>query len=81
MPNNRGETVKELLGPGPLKRVLIIKRADGCYAIRPERWYQSVFEGTVAAEGWKPLDMQSGLFASSQLAERDALATFPWLVR
>ena len=80
MANNYGETVKELRGRDPLRRVLIVRRADGCYTIRPERWYQNVYEGSLVAEGWKPLDTHSGLYASSELAERDAPYRVSWLM-
>ena len=60
-------------------RVLIVRRVDGYYEIRPERWYRNEWEGTVVAEGWKPMERQSGIFATPFLAEGEARATFDWL--
>jgi hypothetical protein len=79
MPDNHGETVHILQGADSAKRVAIVKRTDACYALRPERWYCNEWEGSIVAEGWIPIERQSGLFATPELAEREALATFDWL--
>jgi len=79
MPDNIGETIKVLQGSDTSIRALIIKRADGWYAIRPERWYPNEWAGALVAEGWKPTERQSGLFATPDLAEREARAMFDWL--
>ncbi len=79
MPNNLADTVKVLQGSDPSKRVLIVKRSDGAYAIRLERWYRSEWDGTIIAEGWKSLGTQPSFFASSDIAEREALSAYPWL--
>ena len=79
MPDNIGDTVKVLLGGDPTMRVVIVKRIDGHYAIRPERWYRNELDGVLVVEGWKPIERQSGLFATPDLAEREAAALFDWL--
>jgi hypothetical protein len=79
MPDNLGDAVKVLHGRDPSMRVLIVKRSDARYAIRPERWYRNELDGAVIAQGWKPIEMQSGLFATPDLAEREAMVTFDWL--
>lgn len=63
-----------------LKRVWIVQRSDAVYVLRPEVWYQDVFEAEIVAEGWKPIYEQFGLFGSADLAEHEALASFEWLV-
>ncbi|WP_194460251.1 hypothetical protein [Bradyrhizobium sp. CCBAU 53421] len=79
MPDNLGETIRVLTGSDPSMRVLIIKRADGYYAIRPERWYRNEWNGSIVAEGWIPTERQSGLFATPDLAAHEAAVTFNWL--
>ena len=51
MPDNLGDAVKVLHGRDPSVRVLIVKRSDAHYAIRPERWYRNELDGTVIAQG------------------------------
>ena len=72
MPDNHGKAVKVLPGPGPWVRVLIVQRPDGNYAIRPERWLEEVYEGRVIFSGWIPADDRFGIFASADLAEKEA---------
>jgi hypothetical protein len=72
MPDNRGEVVKVLPGRDASTRVAIVRRTDGYYEIRPERWYENVFEGEVIWAGWVPVFYRSGVFASVALAETEA---------
>jgi len=78
-PANAEETVKVLEANDGLKRVRIVRRSDAVYVIRPEAWYQNVFEGEIIAEGWKPIYEEFGLFGSADLAEHEALVSFEWL--
>ncbi|MBA8835195.1 hypothetical protein [Rhizobium leguminosarum] len=77
---NAEETVKVLEANDGLKRVWIVQRSDAVYVLRPEEWYQDVFEGEIVAEGWKPIYGNFGLFGSADLAESEAMASFEWLV-
>ncbi|TAV50209.1 hypothetical protein ELI30_18765 [Rhizobium leguminosarum] len=79
-PANAEETVKVLEANDRLKRVWIVQRSDGVYVLRPEEWYQDVFEGEIVTEGWKPIYGNFGLFGSADLAESEAIASFEWLL-
>ncbi|MGO6984310.1 hypothetical protein [Rhizobium leguminosarum] len=78
-PANAEETVKVLEAYDGLRRVWIVERSDAVYVLRPEEWYQDVFEGEIVAEGWKPIYRDFGLFGSADLAESEAMASFDWL--
>ncbi|MDG3441659.1 hypothetical protein [Nitrospirillum amazonense] len=73
------EAVKILSGSNPARRVLVVRRPDGFYALRPQYHYRNVWEGTLVAEGWAPLPEPSSLYETALLAEREAFAEFPWL--
>lgn len=76
----QGEAVKTLLGKTPDTRVLIVRRPDGSYALRPERWRERVLvPGKGVAPRWAPLLYHSSLFGSVEIAEREAYLEFPWL--
>ncbi|TAT96537.1 hypothetical protein ELI55_26890 (plasmid) [Rhizobium ruizarguesonis] len=79
-PDKAEETVRVLEANDGLKRVWIVQRSDGVYVLRPEEWYQDVFEGEIVAEGWKPIYGNFGLFGSADLAESEAIASFEWLL-
>ena len=79
MPDNRGNIVKVLQGQDATRRVAIVRRPDGYYALRPERWYQTIWEGKIVTEGWAPTDARSGIFETADLAEKEAVFDFPWL--
>jgi hypothetical protein len=79
MPDNRGDVVKVLPGQDPLTRVVIVKRSDGHYAIRPEKWQKRVFLEGVIAPRWVPRSQVSGIFESVELAERQAYIDYPWI--
>ena len=78
MPDNRGEVVKALPGRDTSTRVAIVRRSDGHYAIRPERWRESVYREEVIWAGWVPTNYGSGIFASVDLAQKQAYADYPW---
>jgi hypothetical protein len=64
--------VKVLESADGLHRVLIIKRDDGAYSLHVERRYRNVYEGHVIAEGWQAMGSRGTLFASADIAEREA---------
>jgi hypothetical protein len=80
MPDNHGEAIKILTGDDPLNRVAIVRRTDGYYAIRPERWDEEADwrEGS-SVGGWLPSEWESGIFESVTLAEKQAYAEYRWL--
>jgi len=61
MPENRGEAVKVLPGRDARTRVVIVRRPDKHYAVRPEIWHERVLHDGVAGchpsrgLAWKPL--------------------------
>ncbi|WP_017965506.1 hypothetical protein [Rhizobium leguminosarum] len=76
---NAEETLKVLEADEGLKRVWIVQRSDAVYVLRPEEWYQDVFEGEIVSEGWKPIYDNFGLFGSADLAASEAMTSFEWL--
>jgi hypothetical protein len=62
------------------RRVLLARRKDGKYGLVVEYWYENVFEGKLIARGWAVLDRPASIFDTVEIAEREARATFPWLV-
>jgi hypothetical protein len=56
VPDNHGEAIKILTSDDPARRVAIVRRPDGYYAIRPERWEEEVnwHEGSFTG-GWLPI--------------------------
>jgi hypothetical protein len=82
MPDNRGDIVKVLPSTDPNTRVVIVKRPDGYFAIRPEQWRARVHDANLGiAARWMPLNRVSGIFASVELAEKEALVEYPWISR
>ena len=72
MPDNQGIPAKIIQGRENSIRIAIVKRPDGYYAVRPERWHKRVFnQGTIAAD-WVPINRQSGIFETIELAEKQA---------
>jgi hypothetical protein len=72
MPDNQGIPAKIIRGRENSIRIAIVKRPDGYYAVRPERWHKRVFnQGTIAAD-WVPINRQSGIFETIELAEKQA---------
>jgi hypothetical protein len=53
--------IKILTGDDPRKRMAIVRRTDGYYAIRPERWDEEAVwhEGSITG-GWLPTEWESG---------------------
>lgn len=79
MPDNRGDAVKILVGKDETVRVLIVKRDDGFYAVRPEKFKENIYEGKVIARNWVCLNNRSGIFATAEIAETEARAAYPWI--
>jgi hypothetical protein len=80
MPDNHGEPIKILSGDDSSRRVAIVRRPDGYYAIRPERWDEEAeYCDDVLTGGWLPIEWESGVFESVALAERQASAEYRWL--
>jgi hypothetical protein len=72
MPDNRGDCAKVLHGREKTIRVVIVRRPDGHYAIRPEQWRENLFyEGATTAR-WVPIRQVSGVFETIELAEKEA---------
>lgn len=80
MPDNHGEAIEILMSDDPAKRVVIARRPDGYYAIRPERWEEEAnwHEGSFTG-GWLPIGWESGVFESIDLAKKQAFADYRWL--
>jgi len=70
MSDSYGKIVK-VVGGNEAKRVVIVKRPDGRYAIRPETWFEDCWLAGVAPE--------LGIFADTDLATKEAIAAYPWL--
>jgi hypothetical protein len=80
VPDNHGEAIKLLISDNPLKRVAIVRRPDGYYAIRPEQWEEEVnWREDSFTGGWLPIEWESGIFESVGLAEKQAFADHRWL--
>ena len=81
MPDNRGEIVKIIPATNdPMRRVAIVQRQDGHYAIRPERlstarWFPEL----VITSKWVAMELKSGIFASIELAEKEAFVLYRWI--
>ena len=61
------------------RRVLIVQRSDGRFGLAEEKRYRNIYEGKLVAEGWMRLSTPSAIFASAEIAEREAKTHFPWL--
>jgi hypothetical protein len=59
----------------------VIQRSDGNLGLIEQYWYRSVYDGKPIAEGWQPLSCPSSIFATADIAEREAKANYAWLVR
>ena len=77
MPDNRGAIVKILRSTDPDRRVVIVRRSDGLFAIRPENWRTFVVK--TAPPRWVPATWASGIFATIELAEKEARFDYKWL--
>ena len=70
---------KTLNGADGKRRILLVQRADGFFRSVEQRWYQSIYEGELIAEGWRSLASDSSVFQSLEIAEREAKTRYPWL--
>jgi len=74
------DTVTKILGSADgERRVLIVQRSDGRFGLAEEKRYRNIYEGKLVAEGWMRLSTPSAIFASAEIAEREAMIHFPWL--
>ena len=80
MPDNRGDVVKVLPGIDPNTRVAIVKRSDGYFALRPERWLLRVHDANLGfVPRWAPMSVVSVIYASVELAEKEAIVEYQWI--
>ncbi len=70
---------KILNSPDGRRRVLIVQRSDGRFGLAEEKRYRNVYEGNLVAEGWMRLSAPTAIFATVEIAEREAKDHFPWL--
>jgi len=61
------------------RRVLVLRRPDGNFNLRAEKWYRDLYEGKLIAEGWAPIPARTSIFATLEIAEREAKARYPWI--
>jgi hypothetical protein len=83
MPDKSRAVVKTFQSKDQAERVLIIRRPDGLYSIGLERW-RPAFEQAPAPPipaYWAPAYERSGVYASIEIAEREACSLYPWLRR
>ncbi len=74
-------TVAKILQSADQKRrVLIVKRDDGTYALIVQRRYRNVYEGQLIADGWASLPTSASIYQTVEIAEREATKQFPWLI-
>jgi hypothetical protein len=59
--------------PHPRRRIVVLRREDGCFTVAEQYHYASEYGGEIVAEGWQTLP-PNGLYASLELAEAEALA-------
>ena len=66
-----------LTGDDPRNRMAIVRRTDGYYAIRLERWDEEAVwhEGSITG-GWLPSEWECGIFGGVTLAEKQAYADY-----
>jgi hypothetical protein len=74
MPDNHGNLVKVLPSNDPSIRLAIVQRPDGYFSIRPEKFKS--FPDTTIFSRWLPAESVSGIFASIDLAEKEAYASY-----
>ena len=80
MPDNIGEVVSVLPSADPKRRVAIVRRSDGLFAVRPERFHTARwFPELVVSSRWIPINRTSGIYASAEIAEKEAYTLFPWI--
>jgi hypothetical protein len=60
----------------PKRRVVILLREDGWYAFAEQYYFASLHNEEIVAEGWRTLPAR-GFYASSAIAETEAMAAFP----
>jgi hypothetical protein len=62
------------------RRVAIVRRSDGYYEVRAERLETTWWDPKAPnASKWFPEGDTSGIYATEDLAEREAYAIYPWI--
>jgi len=69
------EAVSALSGKRQRRRVVILERDDGHFALEEEYFFASVHDGEIVAQGWAGLGPR-GIFASAELAEAEGRSHF-----
>lgn len=59
----------------PRRRLVVLQRDDGHFAVAEEYYYVSEYEGEVIAEGWQQHPAR-GLYATAEIAEKEGRADF-----
>ncbi len=59
----------------PRRRLVVLLRDDGNFTAAEEYYYVSEYEGEIIADGWQR-HPPSGLYATAEIAEREARAAF-----
>jgi hypothetical protein len=68
--------LKTFTRPDGRRRVVILRRADGCFGFREDRRFT-----TPSGSKWGPLIRYSTICDSAETAEREARAAVDWLNR
>lgn len=77
--HQRYEIITTWISADKKERVHIVQRPDDAFQFAHEKWFRSVWEGQLIAEGWMPPSFGDGLFADAPMAEKEAARVYPWL--
>lgn len=75
----RYEIITTWISVNKQERVHIVQRPDGIFQFAHEKWFRSVWEGQLIAEGWMSPSFSNGLFADAEIAEAEARREYGWL--
>ena len=59
----------------PRRRLVVLQRDDGHFAVAEQYYYVSQYEGKIIKEGWHQLP-PDGLYATAEIAEQEGYADF-----
>lgn len=59
----------------PLRRVVLLERANGTYAHAQQYYYEDIYEGELIAKGWATI-CPDGIYATAAIAETEARAAY-----
>ena len=80
MRNDSQRTAAKILeSADETRRVLIVARHDGAFALVVQKRRQSVSDGRLVAQGWASLPASASIYETVEIAEREARAQFRWL--